>query len=366
MDLLAERDISGAVTAGYTHGHTPIDGIGSTVAAKKDVGGTTYYQYPVMDHRGTVVRLVDDTGAVTAYYEYDAWGVPLRDDDTPVGNRLRYQSNWIELRDSGGRLLLSPTRLYDAEVARFLSRDMMAASWGRYPSGRTDGSSEYAYAFSAPTSLVDPDGRDQTGMFNPANWDRGAGRDFNIFRLAKYLMKKDAQVKRLGPSHPKYAHHKGIVDNLCAHLEKHSAAIEEALLTSTQKMRDMAVAAYAAARLACALDDVLEHAKRLASFGLTPEAAGALLQAANAVFVLYVGNEALGAGSHLVGLQEACVYCETTRKDQKGKHPVWRGPEREVLVNGSWIKEPIGCRIGSDCKLYAMSAGVYRWVPCKS
>ena len=80
MNLLAERDIDGTVTAGYTHGHTPIDGIGSVVAAKKDVAGTAYYQYPLMDHRGTVVGLTDASGAPVASYKYNAWGVmnPVR------------------------------------------------------------------------------------------------------------------------------------------------------------------------------------------------------------------------------------------------------------------------------------------------
>ena len=62
MNLLQERDASGGVTAGYTHGYTPIDGIGSMVAASRTASGATYYQYPVYDHRGTVVRLTDGLG----------------------------------------------------------------------------------------------------------------------------------------------------------------------------------------------------------------------------------------------------------------------------------------------------------------
>ena len=50
------------MTAGYTHGYTPIDGIGSMVAANRTASGATYYQYPVYDHRGTVVRLTDGLG----------------------------------------------------------------------------------------------------------------------------------------------------------------------------------------------------------------------------------------------------------------------------------------------------------------
>jgi len=123
MNLLCERDAAGAVVAEYAHGETPINGIGSLTAAKKADGGSTYYQYPVYDHRGTVMRLTDAEGSVTATYEYDAWGNALQAADSPAGNRFRYQSNWRALRDSGSGLLLSPTRVYDATLGRFLQRD---------------------------------------------------------------------------------------------------------------------------------------------------------------------------------------------------------------------------------------------------
>jgi YD repeat-containing protein len=70
MNLLCERDAEGATVAEYTHGETPISGIGSMTAAKKADGGATEYQYPVYDHRGTVMRLTDAEGRVSATYEY--------------------------------------------------------------------------------------------------------------------------------------------------------------------------------------------------------------------------------------------------------------------------------------------------------
>ena len=33
------------------------------VAAKKTQSGATYYQYPIYDHRGTVMKVVDENGA---------------------------------------------------------------------------------------------------------------------------------------------------------------------------------------------------------------------------------------------------------------------------------------------------------------
>jgi len=152
MNLLAERDSAGAVTTYYTHGYTPVDGIGSMVAAKGNLYSTSYYHYPVYDHRGTVVRLVDQNGTPTAYYEYDAWGNQLR--NNVVGgvseNRFRYQSNWIDLVDSDGRACLSPTRIYCQTVGRFLQRGFVDGDdWNRYaPFGSGNN----------PVHKVEPDG----------------------------------------------------------------------------------------------------------------------------------------------------------------------------------------------------------------
>jgi len=127
LNLLAEKDASGNVTAEYIHGYSPVTGIGSLVAAKKTVGETTYYQYPQYDHRGSVVGLTDKTGAVIASYEYNAFGeVISADESTEVqaaGNRFRYQSNWMTLGDSGDRFYISAARVYDAKLGRFLQRD---------------------------------------------------------------------------------------------------------------------------------------------------------------------------------------------------------------------------------------------------
>ena len=125
LNLLYEKDPDGNVVAEYTHGYTPVAGIGSLVAAKKNVGGATYYQYPAYDHRGSVVRLSDESGLVTAYYAYNAWGMPLVKQESPVGNRFTWQSNWIELKDSGGELLLAPARLYSTVDGWFLQRDLL-------------------------------------------------------------------------------------------------------------------------------------------------------------------------------------------------------------------------------------------------
>jgi hypothetical protein len=124
MNLLAERDAAGTVVAGYTHGYAPVPGIGSCVGQELVQSGATYYEFDICDHRGSVVRRVNAAGQVTGYFEYDAWGNALRDEETGASSRFRYQSNWIQLPDDPDKgLYLSPTRVYHAGVGRFLGRD---------------------------------------------------------------------------------------------------------------------------------------------------------------------------------------------------------------------------------------------------
>ena len=146
MNLLAERDSTGEVTAEYAHGQTPINGIGSMTGAAKAQYGSTYFQYPMYDHRSSVFAILDHNGQVTDSYLYNAWGERLNASETGPPNRFGYQSNWIVLPDSGRTIYISPTRLYDATVGRFLQRDMAI-------SRRT-----YKYAQTDPTSRADSNG----------------------------------------------------------------------------------------------------------------------------------------------------------------------------------------------------------------
>ena len=96
---------------------------GTLLAARKQ-GGGTLHQFPAFGGlKGNVAAAMDETGSVVARYQYDAWGNPLRTEDPGGGNRFTYQSNWIRLKDSGGELYLSPSRVYHAQVGRFLQFD---------------------------------------------------------------------------------------------------------------------------------------------------------------------------------------------------------------------------------------------------
>jgi len=175
MNLVAERDAAGTVTAYYTHGFAAVDGIGSAVAVKQNRFGAAYYQYPVYDHRGTVVRVLDQNGAPTGYFEYDAWGNELRSDVVGGGiseNRFGYQSNWITLPDDPSKKLkLSPTRLYHAGVGRFLGRDSEEELAG-----------DYAYAGQHPVATADPSGRASQELLKK-------GHTFFVFERFGFLHK---------------------------------------------------------------------------------------------------------------------------------------------------------------------------------
>ena len=165
LRTFVERDAAGAVTSEYVHGYSPVNGIGTMVAARKVAGGVNYYQYPVYDHRGTVVRLVDENANVVAYYEYSAWGQHLQEQESypNVENRFRYHSNWLSLNDSGGKLALSPSRIYSMALARFLQKDPHQI--GLYPnsyfgkkSRKTRDTNLYTYVKNNPLTLLDPYG----------------------------------------------------------------------------------------------------------------------------------------------------------------------------------------------------------------
>ena len=102
MNLLLEKDDEGFETAEYTHGYTPIDGIGSLVEAKKTVWdeshtmGVTYYQYPGYSTGGRVHAITDENGNEIGGYEYNGFGEKLQSVNPPSGNRFQFQLYRIE------------------------------------------------------------------------------------------------------------------------------------------------------------------------------------------------------------------------------------------------------------------------------
>ena len=126
LNLLEERNSDGSLKVRYTHGDVQIPGIGSTVEAQRIVGATTYYQYLCMDHRGTAYAVADANQGTQLAYTMDAFGRQLAGigGSTPaVPNELIYQTNWRMPLIGGQYLWLSPSRIGDPTIGRFLGRD---------------------------------------------------------------------------------------------------------------------------------------------------------------------------------------------------------------------------------------------------
>jgi YD repeat-containing protein len=127
MNQLEERDSTGTqLIARYSHGPSPIPGIGSVMEVHRQTATTTYYQYLHMDHMGTVKQVTDVNQAVQLSYVTDAFGrqiVPIGGANTNVLNDLQYQSNWLTVQIGTRWYGISPSRIYDPELGRFLQRD---------------------------------------------------------------------------------------------------------------------------------------------------------------------------------------------------------------------------------------------------
>jgi YD repeat-containing protein len=128
MNQLEERDPTGTLLSRYSHGPTPIPGIGSVMEVHRQTSTTTYFQYLHMDHQGTVKQVTDVNQTVELSYVTDAFGrqiVPVSGANTKVPNDLQFQSNWLTVQIGTRWYGISPSRVYDPELGRFLQRDLM-------------------------------------------------------------------------------------------------------------------------------------------------------------------------------------------------------------------------------------------------
>ena len=85
---------------------------------------TTYYY--VLNLQGDVVKLVTDSGAVAASYEYDAWGNILASSGSMAEkNPLRYRGYYY---DSETGFYYLQSRYYDPATRRFINADVYAST----------------------------------------------------------------------------------------------------------------------------------------------------------------------------------------------------------------------------------------------
>ena len=155
MDLLEELNADGTTKDRHTHGQTPIAGIGSLVQTYRPAEAAAEQRvHPVMDPRGSISKWVKSDGTtVLAAREYDAFGQIILNSAAGMWpGRFGYQGQaWIEIfsGDAAQRLLLSPVRIYDPVIGRFLQNEPVL---DRRPFAH------FLYALQNPVSLVDPIG----------------------------------------------------------------------------------------------------------------------------------------------------------------------------------------------------------------
>ena len=137
--LAQEIDSSGAVVASYTYDvlDRPI-----SMWRRDGIGGEQTYYY-LLDHLGTVLGLVDESGAAAATYRYDPWGNIISSTGS-LANPLRFTAReW----DEESRLYFYRARYYDPQVGRFISRD---------PIGLLGGLNTYGYVHNNTINRKDP------------------------------------------------------------------------------------------------------------------------------------------------------------------------------------------------------------------
>jgi RHS repeat-associated protein len=124
MNVVQERDGSGALLAGYTRGLDIGSGIGGLLA-KTTSTGSFYYHY---DGRGNVTQLTDGTGVTAARYRYDAFGNTLKSSGvTASSNHYRFSTK--EYLDSSG-LYDYGFRFYAPSLGKWINRDPIAEAGG--------------------------------------------------------------------------------------------------------------------------------------------------------------------------------------------------------------------------------------------
>lgn len=125
------------------------------------VAGSTVEVYHT-DRLGSVRAITDATGAVTAAYRTDEWGISTASSGTsnqPFG----YTG---QPKDATGLSYLR-ARFYDPGLGRFLTRD----SWGGRGAAPTT-LNRYLYALGNPVTLRDPSGRSSSSKANGGSTDQ--------------------------------------------------------------------------------------------------------------------------------------------------------------------------------------------------
>jgi RHS repeat-associated protein len=146
QSVLLQTDDFGNPIAKYDYGPDRL------IALNHATQGRNFYHF---DTLGSVANLTDSNGAVTARYQYDAWGVVTAETGTAF-NPFGFTG---QERDDATGLYYFKARFYDPELGRFLSEDPFEGVQDIPPSLHA-----YLYAFGNPTIYLDPTGQCVLGL----------------------------------------------------------------------------------------------------------------------------------------------------------------------------------------------------------
>ena len=151
-NLAGEYDAAGDLIAYYNQGLYGLCPIRRTDAQ----GNSGYYAF---DKIGNVVNVTNASGAVLNRYAYDPFGIVLQANET-TSNPLQFIGQYGVTAEVNG-LSFMRARFYDAQTARFLSRDPLGIAGS--------GDNLYRYGNNNPVSRNDPLGLDCSTTPPPGN-----------------------------------------------------------------------------------------------------------------------------------------------------------------------------------------------------
>lgn len=130
------------------------DESGKPFAMIDQLGASPKTYYYVLNLQGDVVKLVTESGAVAASYEYDAWGKILSSSGSKAEiNPLRYRGYYYDT-ETGFYYLQS--RYYDPVTHRFINAD--APEYSEIAADSLDDTNLFAYCSNNPVMRTDENG----------------------------------------------------------------------------------------------------------------------------------------------------------------------------------------------------------------